>query len=57
MSVPHTVVAAEELHTEMLLAVEPVQAVQLEKELQHAGLPARIVGEIINKTEPEISVL
>ena len=41
----------------LLLAVEPVQAVQLEKELQHAGLPARIVGEIINKTEPEISVL
>ena len=41
----------------LLLAVEPVQAVQLEKELQRAGLPARIVGEIINKTEPEISVL
>ena len=41
----------------LLLAVEPVQAVQLEKELQHAGLPARIVGEIINKTEPEILVL
>ena len=25
MSVPHTVVAAEELHTEVLLAVEPMQ--------------------------------
>lgn len=41
----------------LLLAVEPVQAAQLEQELQQAGLPARIVGEIINKTEPEILVL
>lgn len=41
----------------LLLAVEPVQAAQLEKELQQAGLPARIVGELTNKTEPEILVL
>ena len=38
----------------LLLAMEPVQAAQLEQELQQAGLPARIVGEIISKTEPEI---
>lgn len=41
----------------LLLAVEPVQATQLEQELQEAGLPARIVGEITNKAEPEILVL
>lgn len=41
----------------LLLAVEPVQAAKLEKELQQAGLPARIVGELTNKTEPEILVL
>lgn len=41
----------------LLIAVEPVQAEALEKELQQAGLPARIVGEITNRTEPEILVV
>ena len=41
----------------LLIAVEPVQAENLEKELQQAGLPARIVGEITNRTEPEILVV
>lgn len=40
----------------LLIAVEPVQAEALETELQQAGLPARIVGELINRTEPEILV-
>ena len=41
----------------LLIAVEPVQAEALEKELQQSGLPARIVGEITNRTEPEILVV
>ena len=41
----------------LLIAVEPVQAEALETELQKAGLPARIVGELINQTEPEILVV
>ena len=41
----------------LLIAVEPVQAEALETELQKAELPARIVGELINQTEPEILVV
>ena len=41
----------------LLIAVEPVQAEALEKELRQAGLPARIIGEITNRTEPEIMVV
>ena len=41
----------------LLTAVEPVQAEALEKELRQAGLPARIIGEITNRTEPEIMVV
>ena len=40
----------------LLLAVSPESAAKLEAELQAAGLPARIVGEIIPKTEHEITV-
>lgn len=40
----------------LLLAVSPESAARLEAELQAAGLPARIVGEIIPKTEHEITV-
>ena len=41
----------------LLLAVSPEDAAQLEAELQAAGLPAKIVGEIIPKTEHEITVV
>lgn len=41
----------------LLIAVEPVQAEALEAELQKAGLPARIVGELTNRTDPEILVV
>lgn len=41
----------------LLIAVEPVQAEALEMELQKAGLPARIVGELTNRTDPEILVV
>lgn len=40
----------------LLLAVSPVKAKQLLKELQEAGLPANIVGEILEKNETEITV-
>ena len=40
----------------LLLAVDPADASALEQELQAAGLPAKIVGEILPKTEPEITV-
>lgn len=40
----------------LLLAVAPAEAQALEAELQAAGLPARIVGEIRPKAELEITV-
>ena len=40
----------------LLLAVDPAEASALEKELQSAGLPAKIVGEIVPRTETEIIV-
>ena len=40
----------------LLLAVDPAEASVLEKELQSAGLPAKIVGEIVPRTETEITV-
>ena len=40
----------------LLLAVDPVEASALEKELQSAGLPAKIVGEFVSRTETEIAV-
>ena len=40
----------------LLLAVDPAEACALEKELQSAGLPAKIVGEIVPRTEIEITV-
>ncbi len=40
----------------LLLAVAPAEAEALEAKLQTAGLPARIVGEIRPKAEPEITV-
>ena len=40
----------------LLLAVDPAEAGALEQELQAAGLPAKIVGEIIPRTETEITV-
>ena len=40
----------------LLLAVGPAEASALEKALQSAGLPAKIVGEIVPRTETEITV-
>ena len=40
----------------LLLAVDPADANELERELQQAGLAAKIVGEILDKTDPEITV-
>lgn len=40
----------------LLLAVDPAEASALEKELQSADLPAKIVGEIVLRTETEITV-
>ena len=40
----------------LLLAVDPAEASTLEKELQSADLPAKIVGEIVPRTETEITV-
>lgn len=40
----------------LLLAAAPEDASALESELQAAGLPAKIVGEIVPKTEHEITV-
>ena len=40
----------------LLLAVDPAEASALEKELQSADLPAKIVGEIVSRTETEIAV-
>lgn len=40
----------------LLLAAAPEEAAALEQELQQAGLPAKIVGEITEKTEKEIVV-
>lgn len=40
----------------LLLAVDPAEASALEKELQSAGLPAKIVGEIVPRTGTEITV-
>ncbi len=41
----------------LLLAVDPAEAKALEKELQAAGLPAAIVGQITPKTQTEITVI
>lgn len=41
----------------LLLAVDPAEAKALEKELQDAGLPAAIVGQIIHKAQTEITVI
>ena len=41
----------------LLLAVDPADAAALERELQAAGLPAKIVGEILPRRETEITVL
>ena len=40
----------------LLFAVDPADANELERELQQAGLAAKIVGEILDKTDPEIIV-
>lgn len=40
----------------LLFAVDPADANELERELQQAGLAAKIVGEILDKTDPEITV-
>ena len=40
----------------LLFAVDPVDAESLEIELQAAGLPAKIVGQICSKQVPEITV-
>lgn len=40
----------------LLLAVAPEEAAALERELQQAGLPAKIVGEIFPPQTPEITV-
>lgn len=40
----------------LLLAVDPALAAELEEELQKAGLPARIVGNFLEKQEQEIMV-
>ena len=40
----------------LLLAAAPEDAAALEAELRSAGLPAKIVGEIVPKTEHEITV-
>ena len=41
----------------LLLAAAPQDADALEAALQAAGLPAKIVGEITAKQEPEITVI
>ena len=41
----------------LLLAVDPAEAKALEKELQAAGLPAAIVGQITPKAQTEITVI
>lgn len=43
----------------LLLSVDPADAAALEQELQAAGLPARIVGEVLDKNdaEKEITVI
>lgn len=41
----------------LLLAADPADAAALERELQAAGLPAKIVGEILPKREVEITVV
>lgn len=41
----------------LLLAVDPAEAKALEKELQDAGLPAAIVGQITPKAQTEITVI
>jgi selenide,water dikinase len=40
----------------LLIAVAPEDAEALERDLQKAGLPAKIVGELLEKTETEIQV-
>lgn len=40
----------------LLFAVDPADANELEQELQQAGLAAKIVGEILDKMDPEITV-
>ncbi len=40
----------------LLFAVDPADANELEQELQQAALAAKIVGEILDKTDPEIIV-
>ena len=40
----------------LIFAVDPGDAQALEQELRSAELPARILGEILEKTEPEIMV-
>ena len=39
-----------------MLAVDGKDAKELEKELQKAGLPAKIVGEVTEKADMEIRV-
>ena len=41
----------------LLLAVAPAQAKEMLAELQAAGMPAEIVGEVLLKTEKEITVV
>ena len=41
----------------LLLAVAPAQAKEMLAELQAAGMPAEIVGEVLSKTEKEITVV
>lgn len=41
----------------LLLAVAPAQAKEMLTELQAAGMPAEIVGEVMPKTEKEITVV
>ena len=40
----------------LLLAVSPDQARDLEAELRTAGMPAAVIGELLEKTEPEITI-
>ncbi len=40
----------------LLLAVSPEQAGALEEELRAAGLPAAVIGELTERSEPEVTV-
>ena len=41
----------------LLLAVAPASAKEMLTELQAEGMPAEIVGEVLSKTEKEITVV